>query len=112
MFEDAEREPSRIDEGALNLVVVGAGPTGVETAGAVADLVNDVMPKRYRDLDVDRANIYLIDHGPVVLGAFSDKAQTYAAERLTDLGVAAPAADRRVRRWPRIGSCSATARRS
>ncbi len=87
VFEDAEREPSRVDEGALNLVVVGAGPTGVETVGALADLVNDVMPKRYRDLDVYRANIYLIDHGPGVLGAFSKKAQTYAAERLTHLGV-------------------------
>ena len=61
--------PSRIDEGALNFVIVGAGPTGVETAGAVADLVNEVMPKRFHDLDVDRTRIYLIDHGPVVLGA-------------------------------------------
>ena len=87
VFEDADREAARIDDGALNLVVVGAGPTGVETAGALADLVNDVMPKRYRDLDVDRANIYLIDHGPVVLGAFSSKAQAYAGQRLTELGV-------------------------
>jgi NADH:ubiquinone reductase (H+-translocating) len=87
VFEDADRNPSRIDQGALNVVVVGGGPTGVETAGAVADLVNQVMPKRYRDLDVTRANIYLIDHGPVVLGAFSDKAHAYAAQRLQDLGV-------------------------
>jgi NADH:ubiquinone reductase (H+-translocating) len=87
VFEDADRDASRIDRGALNIVVVGAGPTGVETAGAVADLLNDVMPKRYRDLDVTRANIYLIDHGPVVLGAFSDKAHAYAAERLKALGV-------------------------
>ena len=87
VFEDADRNPSRIDQGALNVVVVGGGPTGVETAGAVADLVNQVMPKRYRDLDMTRANIYLIDHGPVVLGAFSDKAHAYAAQRLQDLGV-------------------------
>ena len=87
VFEDAERDAARIDEGALNIVVVGAGPTGVETAGAVADLVNDVMPKRYRDLDVARTNIYLIDHGPVVLAAFSDKAHAYAARRLQELGV-------------------------
>jgi NADH:ubiquinone reductase (H+-translocating) len=87
VFEDADREASRIDQGALNLVVVGGGPTGVETAGALGDLVNDVMPKRYRDLDVGRANIYLIDHGPAVLGAFSTKAQDYAAKRLTELGV-------------------------
>ncbi len=87
VFEDADREPSRLDEGALNLVVVGAGPTGVETAGALADLVNEVMPKRYHHLDVDRTAIYLIDHGPAVLGAFSEKAQSYAAEQLTHLGV-------------------------
>jgi NADH dehydrogenase len=86
-FEDAADNPERIDEGALNVVVVGAGPTGVETAGAVADLVNDVMPKRYRDLDISRATITLIDHGPVVLGAFSNRAHDYAAERLTKLGV-------------------------
>ncbi len=87
VFEDAERDPSRIDKGALNIVVVGAGPTGVETAGAVADLVTHVMPKRYRDLDVTRTKIYLIDHAKVVLGAFSDEAHTYAADRLTELGV-------------------------
>jgi NADH:ubiquinone reductase (H+-translocating) len=87
VFEDAERKSERIDEGALNIVIVGAGPTGVETAGAVADLINDVMPKRYRDLDVGRAKIFLVDHGPKVLAAFSDKAHAYAAERLTELGV-------------------------
>ena len=48
-----QRPRARIDEGALNIVIVGAGPTGVETAGAVADLVNDVMPERFHDLDVD-----------------------------------------------------------
>ncbi len=87
VFEDADAEPARIDEGALNIVVIGGGPTGVETAGAVADLVNDVMPRRYHDMAVNRARIYLIDHGQVVLSAFSDKAHTYAAERLQHLGV-------------------------
>jgi NADH dehydrogenase len=87
VFEDAERKPERIDHGALNIVIVGAGPTGVETAGAVADLINEVMPKRYRDLDIGRAKIYLVDHGSKVLAAFSDKAHDYAATRLTELGV-------------------------
>jgi NADH dehydrogenase len=86
-FEDADDNPTLIDEGALNVVIVGAGPTGVETAGSVADLVNDVMPKRYRDLDINRARIVLIDHGPVVLAPFSDKAHAYAAEHLTKHGV-------------------------
>jgi NADH dehydrogenase len=87
VFEDADADPTRIDEGALNIVVIGGGPTGVETAGAVADLVNEVMPRRYHDLDVRRARIYLVDHGQVVLAAFSDKAHDYAAERLKKLGV-------------------------
>ena len=87
VFEDADADSARIDEGALNIVVVGGGPTGVEIAGAVADLVNDVLPKRFHDLAVERTNIYLVDHGPVVLGAFSDKAHAYAAGRLEKLGV-------------------------
>ena len=87
VFEDADREPSRIEQGALNIVIVGAGPTGVETAGALADLVNDVMPKRYRDLDVGRTSITVVDRGAAALAAFSEKSQKYAAKRLTDLGV-------------------------
>ena len=87
VFEAADADPSRIDQGALNFVIVGAGPTGVETAGAVADLVNEVLPKAFRDLDATRAGIYLIDHGPVVLGAFSEKAHAYAAKKLQQNGV-------------------------
>ncbi len=87
VFEDADNDAKVIDRGALNIVVVGAGPTGVETAGAVADLVNDVMPKRYRDLDLDRVEITIVDLGPTVLGPFSDKAHAYAAKRLSELGV-------------------------
>ena len=87
VFEDADVNPARIEQGALNFVIVGGGPTGVETAGALADLVNKVMPKRYHDLDVHRARIYLVDHGQVVLAAFSDKAHAYAAEKLQHNGV-------------------------
>jgi NADH dehydrogenase len=87
VFEEADANPARIDDGALNIVIVGAGPTGVETAGAMADLVNQVMPKRFHDLDVKRTRIYLVDHGPVVLAAFSDKAHAYAAEKLQHNGV-------------------------
>ena len=87
VFEAADNDPARIDEGALNIVIVGAGPTGVETAGAVADLVNQVIPARFHDLDVKRTRIYLVDHGPVVLGAFSDKAHDYAAGKLAHNGV-------------------------
>jgi NADH dehydrogenase len=87
VFEAADNDPARIAAGALNLVIVGAGPTGVETAGALADLVNDVLPKAFHDLDTKRTRIYIVDHGPVVLGAFSDSAHDYAAKRLAHVGV-------------------------
>ena len=87
LFEDADLEPSRIAQGALNIVVVGAGATGVETAGALADLIHDVMPERYHDLDVGAATITLVDHGDVVLAPFSDKAHAYAAAALERKGV-------------------------
>jgi NADH dehydrogenase len=87
LFEEAADRPELIDKGALNFVIVGAGPTGVETAGALADLVNQVMPKRHHSLQVDRARIYLVDHGQVVLRAFSDKAHEYAAGKLQHNGV-------------------------
>jgi NADH dehydrogenase len=87
VFEEADSNPSRIDDGALNIVIVGAGPTGVETAGAVADLVHDVVPKAFRDLDVTRARIYLVDHGPLILAAFSERAHDYASKKLEEGGV-------------------------
>jgi NADH dehydrogenase len=87
VLEEADANPSRIDQGALNFVIVGAGPTGVETAGAMADAVNQVIPKRMHHLDINRAHIYVIDHGPVVLAAFSDEAHSYAAKKLEHNGV-------------------------
>jgi NADH dehydrogenase len=71
-----------IDEGALNFVVVGAGATGVETAGAVADLINNVMPDRFHDLSVEPARVYVVDPGQVVLAPFSEHAHEYAAKML------------------------------
>jgi NADH dehydrogenase len=82
VFEDADRNPKLIDEGALNFVIVGAGPTGVETAGALADLINDVMPQRFHDLGLEPAQVYVIDPGQVVLGPFSERAHGYAKKML------------------------------
>jgi NADH dehydrogenase len=87
ILEDVDADPGLVEEGALNFVIVGAGPTGVETAGALADAVNRVIPKRHHDLDINRARIYLVDHGSVVLGAFSDRAHSYAADKLQHNGV-------------------------
>ena len=87
LFEDADLDPGRLAKGALNFVIVGGGATGVETAGALADLVYEVMPERYHDLDISAATITLVDHGDVVLAPFSDKAHAYAAKALTEKGV-------------------------
>jgi NADH:ubiquinone reductase (H+-translocating) len=87
VFEDADREPALIDHGALNFVIVGAGATGTELAGAMADMINETMPLEYHDLAVDKAKVYVVDLGHVVLNGFSDKAHAYASKVLQDRGV-------------------------
>ena len=87
LFEEADLEPSRLDLGALNFVIIGGGPTGVETAGSLADLIFDVMVERYHDLDVEKARIILIDRSDVVLRPFSESAHKYAADVLNKKGV-------------------------
>jgi NADH dehydrogenase len=87
LFEDANTKPELVDEGALTFVVVGAGATGVETAGALAELVHDVMPHRHPDLTVAGARVILVDLGHAVLGPFSPDAHDYAARQLQRRGV-------------------------
>src|SRR5215211_6501672 len=87
VFEAADRDPSRIDQGALTFVVVGGGPTGVELAGALADLIAETMSVEYHDLAVTAAQIHLVDLGHTLLGPFSDRAHDYAAKILGRKGV-------------------------
>jgi len=87
LFEAADREPDLVDRGALNFVIVGAGATGTETAGALAELIRDVMPHEYQDLAVRRARVVLVDVGHAVLGPFSEHAHEYAAKMLQRDGV-------------------------
>ena len=87
VFEDADRDPKLVDQGALNFVIVGGGPTGTEMAGALAEMINETMPAEYPDLAVTAAKVYLIDHGHAVLGPFSEKAHEYAAKVLQRDGV-------------------------
>ena len=87
VFEEADRNPKLVDEGALNFVIVGAGATGTETAGALADMINETMTIEYPDLAVKAARVYLVDHGHAVLGAFSEKAHAYASRVLERRGV-------------------------
>jgi NADH dehydrogenase len=87
VLEAADRNHSLIEKGALNFVIVGAGPTGTELAGAFGDIARIGSKKIYRDLSVGQAQIFLVDRGHAVLSAFSEKAQTYAAKMLEQRGV-------------------------
>jgi NADH dehydrogenase len=87
VFEDADRDPSLIDQGALNFVVVGGGPTGVELAGALADLIQSTMTTEYHHLAVTAAQIHIVDLGHTLLGPFSDEAHDYVAKVLGRKGV-------------------------
>ncbi len=87
VFEEADRDPSLIDQGALNFVVVGGGPTGVEFAGALADLIEHTMSAEFHDLAVSAAQIHIVDLGHTLLGAFSDSAHEYASKVLGRKGV-------------------------
>lgn len=71
----------------LDIVIVGGGPTGVELAGALADLRNDVLPKDYPEIDFTKMNIRLIESGPSLLGAMSNKASRLSAKYLKQLKV-------------------------
>jgi NADH:ubiquinone reductase (H+-translocating) len=76
-------------EGAVepNVVVVGGGATGVEMAGALAELRNAAVPIAYRGLDISRVHIVLVEMTDAVLGPFHTKLQTYAAKALRERGV-------------------------
>jgi NADH:ubiquinone reductase (H+-translocating) len=87
VFEESDREPKRAEQGALNFVIVGGGPTGVEMAGSLADLIRLTMTREYTDLAVKYAQVYLIDHGHALLGAFSEEAHDYASRVLLKKGV-------------------------
>ena len=70
----------------LSFVLVGAGPNGVELAGALAELRNHILTKDYPELSKEEMKVYLVDFLPKVLGPFSDSASNAAKEFLTDMG--------------------------
>src|SRR6478736_6378699 len=66
VWEQTDRSPMLAEDGSLNIVVVGGGPTGVETAGALAELYNGVFRKDYPDLPHEQARILLVEAGPEI----------------------------------------------
>ena len=81
-WEAADRDPSLIEDGALNVVVVGAGPTGVESAGALAELYRSNFSEDYPKLPQDKARLVLVEAGDAVLPMFKKGLQTYAKKAL------------------------------
>ena len=83
---EAEEDPSR-HRNLLTFVLVGAGPTGVEMAGALAALVKTTLISNFRRIDPASARIVLVDRGPRVLAPFSEHLSQAAKRRLEKLGV-------------------------
>jgi NADH dehydrogenase len=87
-FERAERESDSARRAALlTFVIIGAGPTGVELAGTIAELARDTLPPDFRNIDTQKARVVLIEAGPRVLAGFADDLSAYAQASLENLGV-------------------------
>ncbi|MGC9353363.1 MAG: NAD(P)/FAD-dependent oxidoreductase [Mariniphaga sp.] len=80
-------ENDEVREAALNIAIVGGGPTGVELAGAIAELRNNILPKEYPELDFSKMNIFLIEATNRLLGGMSDFSSQKAKKYLQKLGV-------------------------
>lgn len=87
-FERAEtEEKEEARQVLLNVVIVGGGPSGVEIAGALAEMKRNILPRDYPDLDAKKVNIYLLDAGDRLLAAMDRKSSEQAANDLRELGV-------------------------
>lgn len=85
LLDRSDRESGA--SGDVNIVIVGGGPTGVETAGAIAENFKYVVPGYFSTALAARCHVHLVDMVPSVLGAFSAKSQAYARKQLLKAGV-------------------------
>jgi NADH:ubiquinone reductase (H+-translocating) len=87
-FEAAELEPSREHQRALTtFVVIGAGPTGVELAGALAEIAGRTLARDFRRFDPRTTRVVLIEAGPRILSTFSPRSSARAQRALEELGI-------------------------
>lgn len=87
-LERAETEDDEIKrQRLLTIAIVGGGPSGVEIAGALAEMRRTIIPRDYPDLNASEMHIYLINAGPRLLGAMDEKSSRKAEKALKELGV-------------------------
>ncbi|MFT3795168.1 NAD(P)/FAD-dependent oxidoreductase [Flavobacterium sp.] len=86
-FEDALIIDHKDLQPLMNFVIVGGGPTGVELAGALAEMKKNVLPKDYPDKDFSKLTIYLLEGTPFTLNPMSDDSRKWSQKYLEDLGV-------------------------
>ncbi len=87
-FEQAEREPDAATRAELlTFVIVGAGPTGVELAGTIAELARDTLAPDFRRIDTQMTRVVLIEAGTRVLPGYAESLSAYAQRSLEELGV-------------------------
>src|ERR1700761_5834910 len=87
-FERAERETDPARRAALlTFVIIGAGPTGVEMAGTIAELAQETLAPDFRNIDTHKTRVVLIEAGPRVLAGFADELSAYALHSLEKIGV-------------------------
>ncbi|MGO9754641.1 MAG: NAD(P)/FAD-dependent oxidoreductase [Solirubrobacteraceae bacterium] len=86
-WEAADKDHALLDDGALNVVVVGGGPTGVESAGALAELYRNVFSEDYPNLPQEQAQIILVEAAPELFTMFKPNLRAYANKALGKLSV-------------------------
>ena len=86
-WEAADRAPSLVDDGALNVVVVGGGPTGIESVGALAELYSSNLSEDYPDVRMEQARLTLVEAGPTLFPMFRKDIQEYTTRILEKRGV-------------------------
>lgn len=87
IFEDVISATEEEKEGLLNLVIVGAGPTGVELSGAFAEIKKNILPKDYKGIDFSKFNIFLVEGSKDTLNNMSNESKAASKNYLEQLGV-------------------------